>query len=182
MTWSQSQRNEAAKKLLAEAGFDSKNSLRFTLLYNTSDQNKTRAIAAASMWQRNLGAQVTLQNQEWKTLLETRHQAQYDVVRATWCADYNEPSTFLNMFLSQSSTNTAFYRSAAFDRLMADTLSVTKDADRAALYQQAETQLDKDSAIVPVYYRVSVRLVRPSGWRVHRPRSAGHDRSEILFH
>ncbi|WP_336778282.1 ABC transporter substrate-binding protein [Pantoea sp. USHLN256] len=157
----QTARNAAAKQLLAEAGFNAQHPLRFTLLYNTSEQNKRQAIAAASMWQKNLGAVVTLQNQEWKTLLETRHQAQYDVVRATWCADYNEPSTFLNMLLSGSSINTAFYQSSAFDQLMKQTLSTTDEAKRASLYQQAEAQLDKDSPIVPVYYRVSVRLVKP---------------------
>ncbi|MBS6034077.1 MAG: oligopeptide ABC transporter substrate-binding protein OppA [Pantoea sp.] len=157
----QAQRNQAAKKLLAEAGFDDSHPLTFTLLYNTSDQNKRQAIAAASMWQKNLGAKVTLQNQEWKTLLETRHQAQYDVVRATWCADYNEPSTFLNMLIGNASINTAFYRSPTFDRLMSETLTASSEAQRASLYQQAETQLDKDSPIVPVYYRVSVRLVKP---------------------
>ncbi len=100
----QAQRNAAAKQLLAEAGFNARHPLRFTLLYNTSEQNKRQAIAAASMWQKNLGAQVTLQNQEWKTLLETRHQAQFDVVRATWCADYNEPSSFLNLHRSSRFT------------------------------------------------------------------------------
>ena len=157
----QAQRNAAAQQLLNEAGFSAQHPLRFTLLYNTSEQNKMQAIAAASMWQKNLGAEVTLQNQEWKTLLETRRQAQYDVVRATWCADYNEPSTFLNMLLSDSSNNTAFYRSTKFDRLMAQTLTSADEAQRAALYQQAEAQLDHDAPIVPVYYRVSVRLVKP---------------------
>lgn len=157
----QAERNASAKQLLADAGFNQQNPLRFTLLYNTSEQNKRQAIAAASMWQKNLGAVVTLQNQEWKTLLETRHQAQYDVVRATWCADYNEPSTFLNMLLSGSSINTAFYHSPAFDQLMQQTLTSADEAKRASLYQQAEAQLDKDSPIVPVYYRVSVRLVKP---------------------
>ncbi len=157
----QAERNASAKQLLSEAGFNAQHPLRFTLLYNTSEQNKRQAIAAASMWQKNLGAEVTLQNQEWKTLLETRHQAQYDVVRATWCSDYNEPSTFLNMLLSNASINTAFYRSDAFDRIMAQTLTAADNTQRAALYQQAEAQLDKDSAIVPVYYRVSVRLVKP---------------------
>lgn len=160
-TETQAERNASAKKLLAEAGFNDQHPLRFSLLYNTSEQNKKQAIAAASMWQKNLGAVVTLENQEWKTLLETRHQAQYDVVRATWCADYNEPSTFLNILLSGASINTAFYSSPAFDRLMAQTLTEPDEAARAALYQQAENQQDKDSAIIPVYYRVSVRLVKP---------------------
>lgn len=160
-TWTQTERNAAAQRLLAEAGYNRQRPLQFTLLYNTSDQNKRQAIAAASMWQKNLGARVTLQNQEWKTLLETRHQGQYDVVRATWCADYNEPSSFLNLLIGNASVNTAFYHSDVFDTLMAKSLTAGSESERAKLYQQAEAQLDKDSAIVPVYYRVSVRLVKP---------------------
>ncbi|MBL5902789.1 ABC transporter substrate-binding protein [Serratia fonticola] len=160
--WTQEKRNEEAKKLLAQAGFTAEKPLKFTLLYNTSDQNKQQAIAAASMWKKNLGAQVTLQNQEWKTSLQSRHEGQFDVARATWCGDYNEPSAFLNMLLSNSSNNTFFYKSPAFDALMARTLQAPDAAARGAIYQQAETLLDKDSALVPVYYRVSARLVKPT--------------------
>ncbi|WP_049598397.1 ABC transporter substrate-binding protein [Yersinia nurmii] len=160
--WSQEKRNQVAKQLLAEAGYNDKNPLKFNLLYNTSDQNKQQAIAAASMWQKNLGAKVTLQNQEWKTSLESRHQGQFDVARATWCADYNEPSAFLNMLLSDGSNNTFFYKSPEFDAILAKTLTVSDEKARAALYQQAENLLDKDSVMVPVYYRVSARLIRPT--------------------
>lgn len=160
--WTQEKRNEEAKKLLAQAGFTAEKPLKFTLLYNTSDQNKQQAIAAASMWKKNLGAQVTLQNQEWKTSLQSRHEGQFDVARATWCGDYNEPSAFLNMLLSNSSNNTFFYKSSAFDALMASTLQAPDAAARGAIYQQAETLLDKDSTLIPVYYRVSARLVKPT--------------------
>lgn len=160
--WSQQQRNAEGRKLLAEAGFTDQHPLKVALLYNTSDQNKQQAIAAASMWTKNLGAQVTLQNQEWKTMLETRRQGNYDIARATWCADYNEPSTFLSMALSTSTNNTMFYKSAEYDRLMAASLTAPDDAARHALYQQAENQLDSDSVLVPVYYRVSARLVKPT--------------------
>ncbi|MEI2264304.1 ABC transporter substrate-binding protein [Erwinia sp. CGal63] len=161
MKLSQPQRNELAKKLLNEAGYSAEKPLQFKLLYNTSDLNKKQAIAAASMWQKNLGARVTLDNQEWKTMLDTRHQGDFDVARATWCADYNEPSTFLNTMQSRSSSNTAFYHSEKFDALLAQALATSDAGQRAALYQQAEQQLDRDSAIVPVYYRVSARLVKP---------------------
>lgn len=160
--WTQEKRNEEAKKLLAQAGFTAEKPLKFTLLYNTSDQNKQQAIAAASMWKKNLGAQVTLQNQEWKTSLQSRHEGQFDVARATWCGDYNEPSAFLNMLLSNSSNNTFFYKSPAFDALIASTLKASDATARSAIYQQAETLLDKDSALIPVYYRVSARLVKPT--------------------
>ncbi|EHA4996605.1 oligopeptide ABC transporter substrate-binding protein OppA, partial [Salmonella enterica] len=159
--WSQEKRNEEAKKLLAEAGLTADKPLTFDLLYNTSDLHKKLAIAVASIWKKNLGANVKLENQEWKTFLDTRHQGTFDVARAGWCADYNEPTSFLNTMLSDSSNNTAHYKSPAFDKLIADTLKVTDDATRSELYAKAEQQLDKDSAIVPVYYYVNARLVKP---------------------
>ncbi len=159
--WSQEKRNEEAKKLLAEAGYTAEKPLTFDLLYNTSDLHKKLAIAAASIWKKNLGANVKLENQEWKTFLDTRHQGNYDVSRAGWCADYNEPTSFLNMVLSDSSNNTVHYKSPAFDKLIADSLKVTDEAQRSELYSKAEQQLDKDSAIVPVYYYVNARLVKP---------------------
>ncbi|MBC8953808.1 ABC transporter substrate-binding protein [Xenorhabdus sp. PB62.4] len=160
--WTQEQRNQRAKELLKEAGFNARNPLKFTLLYNTSEQNKQQAIAAASMWQKNIGAKVTLQNQEWKTSLQNRHQGNFDVARATWCGDYNEPSSFLNILLSTSSNNTTFYQSEVFDNYLSQALVAKDEAARKKLYQEAEAQLDKDSGLIPVYYRVSVRLIRPT--------------------
>lgn len=157
----QEQRNAEAKKLLAEAGYTADKPLSFSLLYNTSDLHKKLAIAAASIWKKNLGVDVKLVNQEWKTFLDTRHQGTYDVARAGWCADYNEPTSFLNTMLSDSSMNTAHYKSPAFDAIMKETLKVTDEAQRSALYDKAEQQLGKDSAIVPVYYYVNARLVKP---------------------
>ncbi|POV81010.1 oligopeptide ABC transporter substrate-binding protein OppA [Enterobacter cloacae complex sp. ECNIH9] len=159
--WSQEKRNEEAKKLLAEAGYTADKPLTFNLLYNTSDLHKKLAIAVASIWKKNLGVNVKLENQEWKTFLDTRHQGTFDVARACWCADYNEPTSFLNTMLSDSSNNTAHYKSPAFDKIIADTLKVSDDAQRAELYAKSEEQLDKDSAIVPVYYYVNARLVKP---------------------
>lgn len=157
----QAQRNEKARKLLEEAGYTKDNPLKFNLLYNTSDLHKKMAIAAASIWKKNIGVDVQLENQEWKTFLDTRHQGTYDIARAGWCADYNEPSSFLNMMLSYSSSNTPHYKNTEFDKLMKQSLQVKTDEERAKIYQQAETVLDNDSAIVPVYYYVSTRLVKP---------------------
>ena len=160
-TWTQEKRNAEAKKLLAEAGYTADKPLTFNLLYNTSDLHKKLAIAAAAIWRKNLGVNVKLENQEWKTFLDTRHQATFDVARAGWCADYNEPTSFLNMMVSNSSSNTSHYKSPAFDKIIADTLKVTNEEQRSELYNKAEQQLDKDSVIVPVFYYVSPRLVKP---------------------
>lgn len=76
------------------------------------------------MWKKNIGANVTLQNQEWKTTLENRNQGNYQVARATWCADYNEPTSFLNSFLSTSSLNTILYENSDYDAALKNALLV----------------------------------------------------------
>ncbi|NIF21911.1 oligopeptide ABC transporter substrate-binding protein OppA [Candidatus Pantoea multigeneris] len=159
--WDQAKRNEEAKKLLAEAGYTAAKPLTFNLLYNTSDLHKKLAIAASSIWKKNIGVDVKLENQEWKTYLDTRHQGNYDVARAAWCADYNEPTSFLNTLQSDSSNNTSHYKSAEFDSVMKDALAATDEKARTADYVKAEQILDKDSAIVPVYYYANTRLVKP---------------------
>ncbi|MGE9550033.1 oligopeptide ABC transporter substrate-binding protein OppA [Erwinia amylovora] len=159
-SWSQDKRNEEAKKLLAEAGYTADKPLTFELLYNTSDLHKKLAIAASSIWKKNLGVNIKLNNQEWKTFLDTRHQGNFDVSRAAWCADYNEPTSFLNTMLSDSSNNTSHYKSAEFDKVMADAAKASNEKARSQLYAKAEQVLDKDSVIVPVYYYVNARLVK----------------------
>ncbi|MCW2483397.1 ABC transporter substrate-binding protein, partial [Candidatus Symbiopectobacterium sp. NZEC135] len=160
-TWPQEKRNAEAKRLLREAGYSPEKPLTLTLLYNTSDLHRKMAIAAASLWKQNIGVNVKLENQEWKTFLSTRHQGNYDLARAGWCADYNEPSSFLNSMLSDSSSNTSHYKSAAFDAFMVKSLQVTNDEARTAVYQQAETQLDRDAVTIPIFYYANTRLVKP---------------------
>lgn len=160
-TWSQDKRNAEAKKLLAEAGYTADKPLTFNLLYNTSDLHKKLAIAASSIWKKNIGVNIKLENQEWKTFLDTRHQGNYDVSRAAWCADYNEPTSFLNTMVSNSSSNTSHYKSDAFDKVVRDAIKAPDAKARAVDYQKAEQILDKDSTIVPVYYYVNTRLVKP---------------------
>ncbi len=159
----QAARVAEAKKLLAEAGYSESKPLTFNFLYNTSEQHKKIAVAAASMWQQALGfVKVNLENQEWKTYLDSRRSGNYQIARASWCGDYNEPSTFLNTLQSANSSNRAFYKNADYDALLAKTLQADiGDKERARLYTQAEAQIDKDSAVIPVYGYVNSRLVKP---------------------
>lgn len=160
-TWTQDQRNEEAKKLLEEAGFNEANPLKFTVTYNTSENHKKIALAASQMWKKNLGVEVTLENQEWKTFLDTLRLGNFDVARYAWCADYNEPSAFLNVFRSDSTNNSSHYKNPVFDKLLDEALTLQSDAERKAIYQQAENLLDEEAANVPVYYYVISRMVQP---------------------
>lgn len=162
-SWDQNKRNQEAIKLLKEAGYDKSHPLTFNLLYNTSDNHKKLAIAAQSIWKKNLQGvvNINLENQEWKTYLDSRHQGNFQMARAGWCADYNEASTFLNYYISNSANNTAFYKSKAYDDLIASAFKTQTDEERADVYAKAEAQLDADTAMVPVYHYVQPRLIKP---------------------
>lgn len=177
----QEKRNERAKELLAEAGYTRENPLTFTLLYNTSDSHKKIAIATASILKKNAGIHVKLENQEWKTFLDNRHQGNYDVARSGWCADYNEPSSFLNIKLSSSSNNTAHFKNDDFDTIMRESIAAKSSDERLKAYQEAERILDRESGIVPVYYYVNPRLVKPyvGGYSTHNP--LGHASTKDMY-
>ncbi len=57
-----------AKALLAAAGYGPNRPLKLTLLYNTSENHQKIAIAVASMWKKNLGVEVKLQNRSGKPI------------------------------------------------------------------------------------------------------------------
>ncbi|WP_375750563.1 ABC transporter substrate-binding protein [Vibrio sp. HN007] len=158
---SQKDRNEEAARLLAEAGFDKSNPLKFTLLYNTSENHKKIAAAIQSMWKKTLGVDIQLENQEWKTYLDTRRQGNFDVTRAGWCGDYNEASSFLSLMQSNNSSNDPKYYNDEYDAIMEKALLSTNDAERAQLYIDAEKKLAADMPIAPIYQYVKARLVNP---------------------
>ncbi|WP_045371299.1 ABC transporter substrate-binding protein [Vibrio campbellii] len=161
-TWTQKQRDEKARELLKEAGYGDGEPLDFKLLYNTSESNKAIAVAIASMLKNNLGAKVELENQEWKSYLVARKQGDFDVMRASWCGDYNEASTFLSLLRSGSSGNFARYSSEAYDNAMNSALAATDEKARQGFYDQAEQLLAADMPIAPIYYYMQARLVRPT--------------------
>jgi oligopeptide transport system substrate-binding protein len=159
--WSQEQRIAQAKKLLAEAGFNAQHPLRFTLLYSNDATIKKIVIAASAMWKKNLGAEVTLQNQERKVVLDNINNGQYSAAFSRWLADYNDPSTFLNVFRSTSSENSAKYANEHYDRLLHQATAAQSPEQVQQAFQQAEDVLTVDTPVAPVYYEANATLVKP---------------------
>ncbi len=157
---SQQQRNKKAKQLLEEAGYGDRQ-LELTLLYNTSGIHKKIALAVAQMWKKALGVKVKLENQEWKTYLQTRRDGNQEVSRAGWCGDYNEASTFLSLLQSNNSSNTAFYYSDTYDGIMKQALNAKTSDARNQFYSSAEQTMAQDMPIAPIFHYVKTRLISP---------------------
>lgn len=157
-TWSQKERNDKAKALLAEAGYGPSNPLTFSLLYNTSESHKKIGIAIASMWKKNLGVNVTLENQEWKTYLETKKAGQFQVARAGWIGDYNEASTMLDLLMTTHGNNDGKYSNAEYDNLLTEARTMN---DPSGNYNKAEEiAIVQDMAVAPIYQYTTKRLVK----------------------
>lgn len=159
----QAERDAKAKELLAAAGYGPDNPLKFEYIYNTSEGHKKIAVVVSQMYKEKLGAEMTIRDMEWATLLDTRHQKNYEVSRDGWCGDYNEASTFLSLMDSKSTQNNTGYASKEVDDLLA--ASLVKD-DPSADYAKIEEIIAHDLPIIPVYHYTSNALVKPNlkGW------------------
>jgi len=124
---SQEERNAKAQELMAAAGYGTDGEpLTVEILYNTSDSHRSIAVAIGQMWKQTLGVETELANQEWATYLDTRGEQNYQVARAGWCADYNEPSTYLDLFTSGSSYNDGKFMSEEIDALMTEAKTASR--------------------------------------------------------
>ncbi len=175
---SQQELNAQAKALLTAAGYGPGKPLHLTLLYNTSESHQKIAIAVASMWKKNLGVDVTLQNQEWKTYIDSRNSGSFDVIRASWVGDYNEPSTFLSLLTSTHSGNIARFHSADYDATLTKASMETSVAARNTDYNKAEQIIADQAPIAPIYQYTNGRLIKPwvKGYPITNPEDVAYSR------
>lgn len=152
-----------AKKLLADAGFGPDNPLKPVILYNTSEGHKQIAIAIRQMWKKNLGVEATLENQEWKTYMNNRHEQNFEVARAAWCGDYNEASTYLDLVRSDSDQNDGKYANAEVDKLIASAKTMENPNPN---YTRIEEIIADEAPIAPIYHYTNVFMLKPfvKGW------------------
>lgn len=167
--WTQAQRDEKARALMAKHGYGKGGKpLAVELLFNTSENHRKTAIAIASMWQQKLGVKTVLNNQEWKVFLSTRAERRYkDVVRNGWIGDYNDAYTFLSLFRSDNTgQNHSSYANPEFDRLVMGAAVEADPAKRRAMMEEAELIMLKDHPLIPLYVYVSTNMVsrKVKGW------------------
>lgn len=151
-----------ARRLLAEAGFPEGRGLRrIEILYNTMDAHKRVAEAVQQMWKTRLGVDVSLRNEEWQVYTVTQRQLDYDLCRAGWIADYPDPQTFLDLWVSKGGNNDTGYSNPEYDTLLASALESADEPARMAVYRKMENILVRDVPVIPIYFYKRVYLVSP---------------------
>lgn len=157
-----------AQRLLAEAGYPAGQGFpRITYLFNaaaggSSKAHQKIAVELRQMWQENLGIELELRQIEWKALLAAQSALDYDVCRSSWVGDYNDPNTFLDLFISQSGNNRTGWKNAEYDQLLGEANRQTDPAQRARLLRQAEKMLVEEAVpFIPLYFYTGINYYDP---------------------
>lgn len=154
---------DEAKKLLAEGLSELKLDKfpKVTLTFNTSDGHKKIAEAIVEMWRQNLGIEVGIENQEFAVLLKNRTAMNYQIQRTGWGADYNDPMTYMDMFVSGGGQNSTGFASPEYDALIKKAYTSGDQKERIAAMKEAEKILMDNMPIMPIYYYSNVYMLKP---------------------
>ena len=132
------------------------------------------------------GIEVTLNNQEWNTFLQTRKTGNYAWARNGWLGDYNDPISFLDMWVTTSGNDdiqagkgdnetlkayscdltdlgytlkvTNGTWAETYDEIIKLVKSETDSTKRFQLMHRAEDLLMSTGAIMPVYYYTDIYM------------------------
>ncbi|MDI9454267.1 MAG: peptide ABC transporter substrate-binding protein [Spirochaetota bacterium] len=157
---------EQAQKWLAQAGYP--NGAGFptvSILYNTSEGHKQIGEFIQQEWKKNLGINVVLENQEWGTYLNSRNVGDFQISRAGWVGDYQDPNTFLDMFITGTAMNGGQYSNEVYDILINEAARIDNPADRFGVLRTAEDiMINEDQALMNLYYYVTLNMIDTNKW------------------
>lgn len=162
----QQDREKEAKRLIKEAGYGPGKPLELKMVIPSYKDDQKVALALSNMWKSVLQAKVSVEKLEPKVFYATKKG--YHIYRGGWVADYNEASTFLDIF-SSDGNGPSQYLNAKYD----DLLRKAKTGDNSSQrYQQAEAMLSYDFPLVPLYrpgYQDSLKKPYVGGYNFTNP-------------
>lgn len=154
---------DAARQLMAEAGFPGGKGFPLArYLFPILESDLAMAVEVQAMWEDALGVKILPQKQEWKVYLDSMKKINFDICRSPWVGDYNDPNTFLDMFLAESGNNRTGWKKPRYDALIAAAAREVDREKRFAIFREAETMLVQTEAVIaPVYHYVGVQFYWP---------------------
>lgn len=155
------------KKLLQEGlqelGLDPSKQIEVTFLQKNANADQ-RVIGEfyQNQWEKKLGVKVKIDTaSDGATFNKMIMKGTYQIAQTGWGADYNDPMTFMGMFLTGDGNNSAFFSNKQYDELVKKA-SVDSDMNkRLDMFKQAEKILVvDDAAIAPLTFNVATNYMQ----------------------
>ncbi len=153
---------QKAKRLIKESGWgNSKKWPPIVLGFNSEEKHKQVAENIQAQLKRNLGIQIEIKNEEWKTFLNgLRSASAYNLFRLGWVADYGDPHNFMAIMTSFSENNRTGWGSEEYDQLIAEGLREGDPDKRLLIYRKAQKILvEQEVPVIPLFTDVNQVLV-----------------------
>lgn len=150
-----------AKKLMAEGlKEEGKSSLSFTLLGDDTASTKQITEFLQSQIEKIPNVKVSLQNVPFKTRLTNSSNGKFDVVLSAWGADFSDPISFLQLFVTGNAQNNGGFSNKQYDKLIkaSNTTDATNPQKRWDDMVQAEKILMNEQGVAPVFQQAQSQL------------------------
>ena len=142
---------ETAKNLMEEAGYpEGEGFPTITYLTNTSSSNTQLAQIVKEQLSK-IGINVNVEAYESKVFNEYRYNREFDIVAASWAAEYPDISSYFYGLQSKDINNYASFCSERFDELYMQALAVQDVGERYELYHEAENLAMESYGVIPLY-------------------------------
>ncbi|MFB9886953.1 ABC transporter substrate-binding protein [Balneatrix alpica] len=156
---------EAAKKMLAEAGYADGFKTNIWAMpvqrpYNPNARRMAEMIQAD--WAK-VGVQAEIVSFEWGEYLKRSKEGEHDTVLLGWTGDNGDPDNFLNVLLGCAGvkgSNRAQWCNEEFDALIKEAKQVADVEKRTALYQQAQEVFKREAPWATIAHSVVFQPVR----------------------
>lgn len=154
---------KSGAKLLSEAGFpEGKGFPKVTLAFNTDMVNGLIAENIQAQLKRNLKVTLLLDNMEWKVYLKKLQFDTPQIFRLGWGADYPDPDTFMNLFVTAGGNNYTHWGNPKYDQLISLGSSEHDSRKRLIIYHDAQKILtEEDVPMIPLFVSAQNFLVKP---------------------
>ncbi len=159
-----------ARALMAEAGYpvvktadgwEAQGFPSLEVVFNSSEAHRKVAVALQGMWRAHLGVTVQVRNEEWKVMLKTVRDGNFQLARGGWVGDYNHPHTWLDTFLSFSENNWAKWKSPQFDARVQEAAEEGDPERSIRLYREAEKMAVDACVRIPLYFYTKHTMMKP---------------------
>ncbi|WP_414054522.1 peptide ABC transporter substrate-binding protein [Macrococcus equi] len=133
---------------------------KITIKTNGEGINKKSAEVVQEMLKQNLGIDIGIETQEWKTYIDTFKQKDFQIARMGWGGDFLDPYPVLALYESKSSSNFTNWKNKKFDQLLEASLKEQDDKKRYQILAEAEDILMEELPIIPINFGYTNSLIK----------------------